>query len=251
MGRIDEAIVQYKTAITLNANLVQVLNNLGSLLLAKGKIIKAIGYFAKAVEVSPDFTLARHNLGLALLRQGYLDQAVFHLYNVVSTNPGTSAAQQDLLIALSLQKQIQEAVLAVQEILEYNPRESEFLEWVKTLDNRKNNLNIAFNRYESVLSRHSQNKYLNFENIKIVQALGRLYEGSASLLKKIATHFPDSPSAFYHIACIAARQNRSEESHSWLAKAIELGFNHQNLLNSDRDIKDINVGSSQSNLRVP
>jgi tetratricopeptide (TPR) repeat protein len=70
LGRQEEAIEQYQTALRLNPSNAECHNNLGILLMDQGNIDEAIQEFAEAVRLKPDFVDAISNRELALkLRQ--------------------------------------------------------------------------------------------------------------------------------------------------------------------------------------
>ena len=57
--------------------------------------------------------------------------------------------------------------------------------------------------------------------------------------KKVIKVQPDIADTYYNIACIYAKQNKVDESISWLKQAIEKGFNTWDLLKKDPDIASI------------
>ena len=62
MGRIDEAVVQYRTAITIDPGSAEAHNNLGVLLIHKGEYAAAISHFQTALRLRPGYSSAAANL---------------------------------------------------------------------------------------------------------------------------------------------------------------------------------------------
>ena len=60
-----------------------------------------------------------------------------------------------------------------------------------------------------------------------------------TLQMKLLDIQPDNPNIYYNIACIYAKQNKGDESLSWLNKAVQKGFNKWNLMKSDSDLDNI------------
>ena len=65
-GQLDEAIAEYKQAITLDPKFALAHYNLGIALRAKGQVEAAIAEFKQAIRLDPKLALAHNNLGNAL-----------------------------------------------------------------------------------------------------------------------------------------------------------------------------------------
>jgi tetratricopeptide (TPR) repeat protein len=66
LDRIEEAIAEFRAALTMAPDSVQTHNNLGIALGIQGRLDDAIGHFQRALAIQPDFEDARRNLALAL-----------------------------------------------------------------------------------------------------------------------------------------------------------------------------------------
>ena len=66
--KTEEAIAQYREAIRIKPDFVDVYNNWGIALLKEGKTQEAITRFEKALELKPDYADARNNLEVATRR---------------------------------------------------------------------------------------------------------------------------------------------------------------------------------------
>jgi protein O-GlcNAc transferase len=76
LGRMDEAIVAYNNAITLQPAYADTYNNMGVTLKAQGKLEEAIAAYARALSIKPDYAEALFNMGHTLKAQGKLDEAI-------------------------------------------------------------------------------------------------------------------------------------------------------------------------------
>jgi tetratricopeptide (TPR) repeat protein len=107
---------------------------------------------------------------------------------------------------------------------------------------RKGELHEAIDRYEKVLA--IQPGFAEaLKDLAMVHTIKRDYDKAISLFKKLIRLRPDSAGAYYNIACIYARQNKTEESADWLKEAIERGYENWDLIKRDKDLENIR-GSS-------
>ena len=67
---IDSAIAEYKTALAINPENAETLNNLGYAYQLKGRVVEAIALYQKALTITPSHVLIRNNLSSALLHEG-------------------------------------------------------------------------------------------------------------------------------------------------------------------------------------
>jgi tetratricopeptide (TPR) repeat protein len=140
-GRIDEAIVHYERALTLQPDYSPSYNNLGTARMAKGELAGAVsafrealrlrpspqaralvaraaydmgsalaerGAFARAeplfreaLQLQPDYAEAHNNLGITLASMGKLEEAMGHWREALRIKPGFADAERNLALALS------------------------------------------------------------------------------------------------------------------------------------------------------
>ena len=140
-GRVDEAIVHYERALTLQPDYAPSYNNLGIVRMAKGELAGAVsafreslrlrpspqaaellaqadydmgsalaerGAFARAellfreaLQLQPDYAEAHNNLGITLASMGKLEEAIGHWREALRIRPGFADAERNLAVALS------------------------------------------------------------------------------------------------------------------------------------------------------
>jgi cytochrome c-type biogenesis protein CcmH/NrfG len=66
LGKIDEAIGEYRKALILEPDNVKCLNNIGTALAQQGRYDEAIEHFSKILQLVPNDKNARYNLRLAI-----------------------------------------------------------------------------------------------------------------------------------------------------------------------------------------
>ena len=92
-GRLDEAIREGETAISLSAhtqrkeNVKFVLNLLGGAYFAKGEMPKALKMFQKAIEVDPNFATSYYNISCIYAIQHEKEKAIEYLRKGIALNP--------------------------------------------------------------------------------------------------------------------------------------------------------------------
>ena len=114
-GRIDEAIVLYRKALTFNPTYALAHCNLGIILAATGRVDEAIAEYQRALEINPRFPNAYYNLGDALVRQSRFHEAAVAYRNALTLQPGWAAACNQLarLLAMCPDASIRNGVEAV------------------------------------------------------------------------------------------------------------------------------------------
>jgi predicted TPR repeat methyltransferase len=109
-GRMDEAIMHYRTSLRINPEFELAHINLGSALFSQGKIEKGLAYYQAILNQKPRFAGVRHNLGILLLRVGRIDEAVVHFQEALRIKPDYAEVYNSLGAALVSQGKIIEAM---------------------------------------------------------------------------------------------------------------------------------------------
>ncbi|HEY1503685.1 MAG TPA: tetratricopeptide repeat protein [Stellaceae bacterium] len=100
LGRIDEATAHYERALTLKADYVEALSNLGNLRLMQGRAEDAIGLHKRALAHNPDYAEGQMNLGNALREQGKAGEAITRYERALALRPDYAEAMNNLGNAL-------------------------------------------------------------------------------------------------------------------------------------------------------
>jgi len=95
-GRIDEAIEDYKRALSLNPGYAKSHYNLGLALFEKGWVDQAIEEYRIAVQAEPRNINARLNLGIAYEMKGLTDKSLEEYMIVEKLKPGSADPYFDL-----------------------------------------------------------------------------------------------------------------------------------------------------------
>ena len=92
MGKTSLAITEYKTAIRLDPSYEKPYYNLAVIFHNGGDLDRAIQYYLQALEVNPYYELARLNLGRAYHKKGLAEEARKEWRRVLELNPGNREA---------------------------------------------------------------------------------------------------------------------------------------------------------------
>jgi tetratricopeptide (TPR) repeat protein len=95
-NRLDEAIAEYKLALTFDPNDARTHNNLAAVLARQGKLDQAARELARALEIDPDNANTHTNLGLVFAQQGHRERAASEFEAALRINPDHPAAQEAL-----------------------------------------------------------------------------------------------------------------------------------------------------------
>src|SRR5205814_1377576 len=94
-GKLDEAIVSYRTAIGLAPGDALPHHNLGNALRKKGKLDEAIASYRQAIRLDPRNARAHGNLGVALGLKGEPNEAGKALRRAIALEPRNALAHAD------------------------------------------------------------------------------------------------------------------------------------------------------------
>jgi len=90
----DRAASLYERALRADPSQIEAANNLGAILLKRGRVDQAMRLWSDAVKRSPGFEAARMNLALAQIRSGDLQSAQTNLVKLLELSPGSSEARK-------------------------------------------------------------------------------------------------------------------------------------------------------------
>jgi Flp pilus assembly protein TadD len=113
----DSETLFARAVVTTRDNFIA-LNNLGSILLQRGKIDDAIDRLRQAVQIEPGNAKAQNNLGLALVRLGRFDQAEPCYRKAIEVNPRYVQAYENLGFVYLQSGRLREAIATFREVTE-------------------------------------------------------------------------------------------------------------------------------------
>jgi tetratricopeptide (TPR) repeat protein len=122
---MDEAIVQFRTALEIDPNYAVARNNLGTALFLTGNSDEAFTQLQKTIQIKPDYAVARVNLANVLLKQGNLDESITQYQKALQLEPDVPEASFHLGYALCLKGDFAGAIAQYQKALALKPDDVE------------------------------------------------------------------------------------------------------------------------------
>lgn len=121
-GRLDEAIQEFKSALSLYDSYLDAHNNLGVTYRKKGMLKEAIFEYQKVLQLSPRYPYAHNNLGVLYARANLLDQAIAAFRNAILNKPDYPDAHNNLGATYIRKGMYHEAIHECLEAIKYNNR---------------------------------------------------------------------------------------------------------------------------------
>jgi Flp pilus assembly protein TadD len=120
--RSDVAI--WSDVVAQRPHNTRALSNLGTVLVAHGRVDEALARYNEAIQLDPGNSDAQFNLGLTLAGRNELDAALVHLNEAVRLVPHSALAQCDLGVVLTEKGDLAGASRHLIESLRFDPRNS-------------------------------------------------------------------------------------------------------------------------------
>jgi tetratricopeptide (TPR) repeat protein len=95
-GRLDEAISRFQAAVSLRPENAPAHDNLAKAFLQKGQVAEAMFHYRKLLEIQPDNAEARNILGTVLIQQGRVRDAIAQWQETLATEPENGNAKSNL-----------------------------------------------------------------------------------------------------------------------------------------------------------
>ena len=120
-GQMDEAKIQFQTALKINPNYAEAYSNLGNILQQEGRNVEAIEQYEQTLRLKPNLAETHLNLGNGLLKTGQLSKAMEHYEQALKINPYLSEAQNGMGAVFALRGQTSQAMEHYEQALQIKP----------------------------------------------------------------------------------------------------------------------------------
>jgi tetratricopeptide (TPR) repeat protein len=121
VGRKNEAIDRFETALALAPDRSDTHNDLGVALASMGRHAEAVPHFEQALTLQPDFATAHSNLGNALVDLDRAKEAIAHFERALVLQPDFASTECNLANALAMLERHPDAVQHFRKALALDP----------------------------------------------------------------------------------------------------------------------------------
>jgi tetratricopeptide (TPR) repeat protein len=179
--------------------------------------------------------------GVALLKDGKVEEALEELRKAAEADPKSAVIQSNLAYAYDRQGRTDDAVAAYKKVLEIEPANTVARNNLGTLYSKKGLHDEAVREYEELVQRDPSNATAkaNLENaIKNKATVQERQDQIGGALRGIES-LPNDPRAAYNAARVYARLGDNDSAFTWLAKALELGYDQIDYLSLDPSLANL------------
>ena len=120
-GRLEEAVQEFQSALTLDPDNVNVHNSLGVCYANMGKLEEAVAEFSRVTELEPNDFMAHYNLGCALLSLARKGEAEHAFSLAAELEPDNAAVHFQLAKLCRKQDRLEEALTHLGRTVDLNP----------------------------------------------------------------------------------------------------------------------------------
>jgi len=211
MSQRKDALAVLRRAMALLPADVDVLSNLGGVLVARGELDEAADCYRRALRIQPGFAQAHSNLGDLLARQGHWQAAEASCRQAMALQPGLAAAHLNLGNALKGLGRLNDALLSYRETVARSPNLAEgHTALGMALRQQGSVAEAVVHLNKSVVLRPGHAATHDQLGVAL-HAAGQPEAALGSLQRALALQ-PRSAAAHYHLGNVLADLGRTEEA---------------------------------------
>ena len=224
-GMYSDVETLYRTTIARNNNCALAHNNLGLLLMDKGRTDEAMTHCLKALEADPKLGDAHYNVGLLLAKMGRVEEAMAHYLKALELNADHAKTHNNLGSLLEKQGRVDEAMIHYQKALEANPNHAEARNNLGALLARSGRLDKAMAHFLRVLEINPNQRDAQYNLGILLAKMGRVDEATRHF-RKILELDPSHAKSHNYIGVLLAQLGRTDEAMPHFLKALEINPNY-------------------------
>jgi hypothetical protein len=133
-------------------------NNLGAILLRRGRLQEAVDEFQTALSLKPDYADAHYNLGIAMAKQGNLTDGISHFSETLRLQPRNVKALNNMAATLVLKERYPEAIDYLKRALLINPEQDDLHSNLGIIMKKQGDLDEARHHFYRALQINPANK---------------------------------------------------------------------------------------------
>lgn len=227
----DEALLNYRQAITADSTFAPAYNDAGRLLYLKQSFKEAQLIFEKGLQLAPKWSFLHLNYGMVLVAQNKPAEAEAAYKNAIELKPDDATAFKNYGNLLAGQGKGTEAEAAYKKSIELSPNDPEIYNNYGMLLNGQKRYSEAETAYKKAIELQPDNAQV-YSNYGIVLAIQNRQAEAEFVFKKSIQLNPNDGQTHFNYGILLATQNRTAEAETAYKKAIELNPNDAIVYNS-------------------
>jgi protein O-mannosyl-transferase len=220
-GRTDEALAQCRMALASNPAIADIHNTLGLLLAQKGRTDEAIAHYRKSLDINPMNGGVHCNLGNMLAQTGRNDEAAAQYRTALQLDPAFAPAFLQLGAILLKTGLTGEAITQYQKGLELDPYNAEARCDLGKLLAGTGRPEEAFIQFRKALEIRPDFADA-YNNLGILLARTGQTDQAISCFRKVVEINPAFGNAYYNLGNALIKAGRTEEAAACYRKTLEM-----------------------------
>jgi tetratricopeptide (TPR) repeat protein len=224
--RLDDAIREYQTALTLKSDNDKAHINLGSIYEAQGRLNDAIKEYQTALTIKPNYVITHNNLGNIYKAQGRLDEAIREYQTASTLDPNYADSHYNLGIIYRQMGKYDQAIEEYNSALSLKP---EFVEAHNNLGNIyqiQGRLDDALQEYQQAIALDSENPDAFYNQGLIYYGQGKLHDALAVFEQAVQLK-PDDADAQYRLGLAYQRTGERVKAAQAFQQALTIKPDYQ------------------------
>ncbi len=219
--KLDEAIANFRHAISIEPNFAEAHYNLGFALTEQGNVEQAIVSYHQAIAIKPDYLDAYLNLGAILITAQQPDQAITYLNSAIEADPNCAEAYLNLGNAFSQLGKVEESIANYQKAIALSPGYAQAYNNLGSTHAQNNDLEEAIAYFEKAIEIEPEytDAYCNLGDIFF--RLNRLEEASFYLQQALDIN-PNFAHAYANLGAVLMQQDKLEDAISHLQRSLQI-----------------------------
>ena len=224
IGQFDQAINEFKKALTIKPDYSEVNYNLGLTFQELCQLNAAIECYEKATTLKPDYAEAHNNLGVILKELGQVDASVESYEKALAINPNYIEAYNNLGNALKDLGQWEDALKSYKKVLNFQPENAEAHNNFGIILMELGQFEDSVKSYEKALSLMPDNAD-TYNNLGIVYFQLDQLQIAIKCYKKAISLTPDYAAAYANLGDVHKRLGQMDEALVNYERAISINPN--------------------------
>ncbi|MEE9543765.1 MAG: tetratricopeptide repeat protein, partial [Thermodesulfobacteriota bacterium] len=224
-GRADEAIAEFRKALSLDPGFVKARGNLAKALTSLGRYDEAIAQYETLLAKEPSNSITLQNIGINYTLQGRFKEAIENFERSTELNPSDSYAFYNYALALEGLKKVDEAESAYSKAIELNSREINSRINLANILMRRNDLVGAQALYMEVVGLNPAHA-LALNNLGIIMNIKKRHVESLKFYERAIEAEPGYESAYYNMGITLEDLGRKSEALERYKEAVRIAPNY-------------------------